>query len=99
MRVIVHTADPDPALVLLREAHPDVSFSGCNSHDGLAPAIAAEHPDVVYAMRFAGSTNYPRDPLFADNGPRWVSVGGSGIDHLGTWDTARVTVTNAAGAS
>lgn len=56
-------------------------------------------PEVMYAVRFAGTEGYPREAVFAKDGPRWVSNGGAGVDHFGHWDTARVTVTNAAGAA
>ena len=97
--VIVHTGDPAPVLELLRAEHRDITFTGVDSYDALADAIAAIRPEAVYAMRFAGSVNYPRDALLSPGGPCWISVGGSGVDHLGHWNTEQVTVTNAAGVA
>jgi phosphoglycerate dehydrogenase-like enzyme len=56
-------------------------------------------PEVLYTVRFAGTPNYPRAQVIGSPSLRWVSVGGSGIDHLGVWDPARLTVTNAAGVA
>ena len=53
--------------------------------------------EVVYSVRFAGTPGFPRAALIDSPTVRWVSVGGSGTDHLAPWDTERVTVTNAAG--
>lgn len=55
--------------------------------------------EVVYSVRFAGTPGFPRAALIDSPTVRWVSVGGSGTDHLAPWDTERVTVTNAAGVA
>jgi len=97
--VILHTDAPEPALVLARERYPNVSFSTCDSYDGLPGAIARTGADVVYSVRFGGTPGFPRAAVLESDTVRWVSVGGSGTDHLATWDPARVTVTNAAGVA
>ncbi len=97
--VILHTDAPDAALAVARQAHPDLGFHGCDSYDALPDLIAQTGAEVVYSVRFAGTPGYPRAVLL-DGGPvKWVSVGGSGTDHLADWDTGLVTVTNAAGVA
>lgn len=97
--VILHTDAPDVALSLARKAHPDLSFHGCDSYDALPALIEQTRAEVVYSVRFAGTPGYPRAALLDGGSVAWVSVGGSGTDHLADWDTTRVTVTNAAGVA
>jgi phosphoglycerate dehydrogenase-like enzyme len=96
-RILLHNSETAPFARLLSERFPDVQVFECTSYQGLPQAIARSRPDVVYSVRFDGTPGFPADALFAGDGPRWVANGGAGTDHFGQWDTARVTVTNAAG--
>ena len=62
-------------------------------------ALHREQPDVLFTIRFAGSAGFPRQAITMSPTLRWVSVGGSGTDHLFPWDPSRLTVTNAAGVA
>ncbi|MEM8758722.1 MAG: D-2-hydroxyacid dehydrogenase [Pseudomonadota bacterium] len=97
--VILHMADPSPALDSARAAHQDVTFEGCDSYAALPEVISRTGAEIVYSVRFAGTPGFPRAALIDSPTVRWVSVGGSGTDHLAGWDPARVTVTNAAGVA
>src|SRR5690349_10398508 len=97
--VLVHTDRPEPALAVLAEAHPDLAVTTCTSYEGLAAAIGDCRAEVVYTVRFAGTPGFPRRALVESPDVRWVSVGGSGVDHLQPWDPHAVTVTNAAGVA
>ena len=97
--IIVHTDKPGPVLAVLAENHPDLQVKACDSYAGLAEAIAGIEAEVVYSVRFAGTPLFPRQALVESATVRWVSVGGSGTDHLRPWDSAKVTVTNAAGVA
>jgi len=97
--IIVHAGEPEPALAMLAESHPDLQVKACDSYAGLAEAIAEIEAEVVYSVRFAGTPMFPRRALVESATVRWVSVGGSGTDHLRPWDAAKVTVTNAAGVA
>ncbi len=98
-RVLVHTRDPAPLLERLEQAMPAVAARGHDSYDGLGPVLAEFRPDVVYSIAFDGRAGYPREALLGEGGPRWIAVGGSGVDHLRPWQTDAVTVTNAAGVA
>ncbi len=64
------------------------------------PAVLAKvQPDAMFSTRFAGTPHYPTQTILGPDGPRWISVGGSGVDHLGHWDPGKTTVTNAAGVA
>ncbi|MBI1218161.1 MAG: D-2-hydroxyacid dehydrogenase [Rhodobacteraceae bacterium] len=97
--VLLHTDDGALALRVLAETHPDLPMRLCESHEGMARALAESAAEVVYSVRFAGAAPYPRAALMAAPALRWISVGGSGTDHLRPWDAARLTVTNAAGVA
>ncbi|MEL7098422.1 MAG: D-2-hydroxyacid dehydrogenase [Pseudomonadota bacterium] len=99
VNVILHARGAEDALELARRRHPGVTFTTCDTYDGLEPMISDTGAEIVYSIRFDGTPAFPRAALVESETVRWVSVGGSGTDHLATWDPAHVTVTNAAGVA
>ena len=99
LAVILHTDAPNDALALAQRRHPGVNFVACDSYAALPDAITQTQAEVIYSVRFAGTVDFPREAVLNSPSVKWVSVGGSGTDHLQTWDTDRVTVTNAAGVA
>lgn len=97
--VILHTDQPEPALTLARARHPQIPFTACSTYDALPQIIKDTRAEIVYSVRFAGTPGFPREALLVSDTVKWVSVGGSGTDHLASWDPAQVTVTNAAGVA
>jgi len=97
--VILHTDRPATALSVLHETHPDLTVHTCDSYAGLPHMIERSKAEVVYSVRFDGTPRFPRQALIENPTVKWVSVGGSGTDHLGRWDASRLTVTNAAGVA
>ncbi len=97
--VMVHVSDPEPSVEAVRLAHPDLEVAACDSYEGLADALEKSGASVVYTVRFDGTNRYPRESLVENPAVRWVSIGGSGTDHLLPWYTGAVTVTNAAGVA
>lgn len=97
--VILHTDRPEPGLAILRETHPDLSVHACETYAELPSMIEHMAAEVVYSVRFDGTPRFPRQSLVESPTVKWVSVGGSGTDHLGRWDPSRLTVTNAAGVA
>lgn len=95
--VMIHSDDPAPAAELVRARHPDLTVETCNTYEGLAGALRRTGASAVHTVRFDGTPRFPRAALIENPAVRWVSVGGSGTDHLGRWSPASVTVTNAAG--
>lgn len=98
VRLVLHTSDPAPMLAEIAARFPQVETTPCPEFRALPQVLAETRPDALYTVRFEPGP-YPRDAVFADTGPRWVANGGVGVDHLGPWDPARVTVTNAAGVA
>jgi phosphoglycerate dehydrogenase-like enzyme len=99
MKLIVHYDQPELVLDILRQRHPDADIACSTDYASLPGILERERPEVLYTIRFAGTPNYPRAAVIGTPTLRWISVGGSGVDHLGAWDPARLTVTNAAGAA
>ena len=98
-KVLLHNDRTHDLADQLKQRFPTIKIGECNTYENLPDVIATFQPDVVYAIRFAGSDGYPVAAFFAENGPRWIANGGAGTDHLGTWDPKRTTVTNAAGVA
>ncbi len=97
--VVIHTDNPQTHVDLLSARHRDLTFVPCNSYDALPQCLRDTRPDIMFSTRFAGTPTYPTQAVLGPDGPRWLSVGGSGVDHLGQWDTNKVVVTNAAGVA
>ena len=97
--VIIHSGNPSDAASRVRAGHPDIAVHTCDSFAALPGMIADTGADVVYSIRFDPVTPYPRAAVVENDQVKWLSVGGSGTDHLGHWNPDRVTVTNSAGSA
>ncbi len=97
--ILLHNSETGEMAARLKAALPNITVAECNSYEGMQSLVPELKPDVVYSVRFAGTPGFPRDIMLGPDGPRWISVGGSGCDHLGQWDTEQVTVTNSAGVA
>ena len=97
--VILHTDQPDAATAVLAQQHPDLEVHVCGTYEGLMPMLEATGAEVIYSVRFAGNRGFPRAGLLTSPTLRWLSIGGSGTDHLRPWDARKLTVTNAAGVA
>src|SRR5215510_9177976 len=97
MKLLVHYDKPEMILDIVRLRHPAATIACCTDYASMPETNAREMPEVLFTIRFAGTPGFPRAAILASSSLRWVSVGGSGTDHLAPWDPARLTVTNAAG--
>lgn len=97
--VILHTDNPDASRAVLAKGHPDLEIHTCETYKGLPELVAETGAEVVYSVRFAGTPGFPRAALMNASTVKWVSVGGSGTDHLNPWNPEALTVTNAAGVA
>jgi len=96
---LLHTDTPDAARAVLARAHPELEIHSCDSYEALPARIAETGAEVVYSVRFAGTPGFPRQALIDAPTVKWVSVGGSGTDHMSPWDPKALCVTNAAGVA
>lgn len=99
LRILLHNSHTDPMLPKLANVAPEAVVETCNDNKGLPAKIEAFRPDVLYSIRFTTPEPFPAAAIFAENGPKWLAIGGAGIDHLGHWDPDKSTVTNAAGVA
>lgn len=97
--VIVSWEAPAPLVAALAQVHPDLAIHGCDSYAALPAVIAETRAEVVFTIKFGGGEPFPRAAVVESPIVRWVSVGGSGTDHLRPWMPDHVTVTNAAGVA
>ncbi|PBB39450.1 D-2-hydroxyacid dehydrogenase [Mesorhizobium sp. WSM3868] len=97
--IIVSSDAPDGPIAVLAETHPDIRVLGCDSYEALPDLIADTGAEVVFTIKFDRGSHYPRAALVESPTVRWVSVGGSGTDHLRPWDPTKVTITNSAGVA
>ena len=96
---ILHTDNPDASRDVLAKSHPDLTIQTCDSYDALPAMIAETGAEVVYSVRFNGTPGFPRQALIDAPTVKWVSVGGSGTDHMNPWNPETLSVTNAAGVA
>ena len=99
MKVIIHYHRPELFIGHLESRFPEIGFTCCRTYEALAETLAVTEPDVFYGIIFAGRRDYPRQALLATPSLKWISVGGSGTDHLAPWDPAAITITNSAGVA
>jgi phosphoglycerate dehydrogenase-like enzyme len=97
MRLLIHSDKAGELLEPLQRRHPDVELCLCTDYASLPRVLRERQPEVLYTIRFAGTPGFPRAAILESPSLRWVSVGGSGTDHIAPWDARRLTVTNAAG--
>lgn len=97
--VLLHTDKPEASTDVLRSAHPDIEIHTCSSYKNLPSAIERSKAEVIYTVRFAGTEHFPRKAMLEAQSVKWVSIGGSGSDHMTPWDPEHVIVTNAAGVA
>ncbi len=98
-RILLHNDITDQMAERLHVAMPDAQIACCQSYPDLPDKLAEFKPDIAYSICFKGRAGFPREALLGADGPKWIAVGGSGVDHLTPWDAAKTTVTNSAGVA
>ena len=98
-KVLIHNDKPERYVAALKDAVPEAEVIAHDSYEGMEEVLKETQPDAMYSIRFGGTYGFPTEAVLGPYGPEWISVGGSGCDHLGHWDTSRTTVTNSAGVA
>jgi len=99
-KIIILAEQPAHLVDKLRTRIPDAVVKGCDDYVEMSALVPEFTPDIVFSITFSASRHeYPRDILKGPEGPKWISVGGSGVDHMKGWDPERLTVTNSAGVA
>ena len=101
-------SDTRPRRALLLHSRPDevmgalaacegLEWAAATTADEVAPALERHDPEVVFSIKTSSFAGTAHATALSGRSVRWFHVGGSGRDHLGTWDESRVTVTDCAG--
>ena len=90
--VILHTDNPDASREVLEKRHSDLPIRTCSTYEGLAGLISETEAEVVYSVRFQGTPGFPREALVSSESVRWISIAGSGTDHLAPWDLSLIHI-------
>jgi len=94
--LVLHDTPSDFAgLLAARCAGAVVEYA--TSPEQVLPQLAAVQPTAVLSIKHSQFPGEAHLPALHFPSVRWFHVGGSGVDHLGTWDPAAVTVTHSAG--
>ncbi|MCY4315697.1 MAG: D-2-hydroxyacid dehydrogenase [Roseovarius sp.] len=95
--VLLHTDAPDEAFEVLSQNHGGLRIHVCENYEDIPQVLRNTRAEVVYSVRFAGTPAFPREAILNAPSVKWISVGGSGTDHLAPWDISKTVVTNSAG--
>lgn len=98
MRVVVLSDQPRCISDVLETRCDGAEVQVCSRYGELLPLLDAFQPNILLAYKIKGDPEaFPADAIVNFPSLKWVHVGGAGIDHLGNWDDARLTVTNSSG--
>ena len=99
MKLMVHFDRPEIFLDVITTRLPQLRIECCRDNAGLAAALERFRPELFFVIKFDRTVAYPRDTVLACPTLQWITVGGTGVDHLRPWDPDRVMVTNSVGVS
>lgn len=97
MRILVLHSEPHDFRDWLVAETPGHQLFWASSAAEVGPTLAQAKPEVVLSIKHSQFPGPAHRMALECPSVRWFQVGGSGTDHLGAWDTGRVTVTNAPG--
>ena len=81
----------------MRERLPQHELGWARSPGEVTQHLESFQPEVVFSIKHSEFPGPAHLPALHYPTVKWFQVGGSGYEHLGTWDRAKVTVTNSAG--
>ncbi|MFK7877661.1 MAG: D-2-hydroxyacid dehydrogenase [Paracoccaceae bacterium] len=98
-RVLIHTDTPQRHLAKLTEAYPQVQAQSVVRNSEVSDTLNQFAPDVMFSVNHSSDAAYPSDAVRTCKSLKWLSVGGSGTDHIAPWSGKNLRVTNSAGVS
>lgn len=96
-RVLVLHDRPDDFSELLGRRLAGVPVGFATRPEEVEEALERLRPTAVLSIKHSDYPGPAHRPALLAPSVRWFHVGGSGFEHLETWDPARVAVTNCAG--
>ena len=97
MKILVLHNEPKDFKSWLESSCPLDDFIWASSPDELSLQLKNSQPEVVFSIKHSEFFGKFHAQALAYPSVRWFQVGGSGTEHLATWDSNRVTVTNSVG--
>lgn len=96
-RVVVIYPRPEDFREYLATRFPDIHFCYAVDFEEVGKQLTENEPEAIFSIKMPELS--PPAHHEAANFPsvRWVHVGGSGYEHLGSWDRDRTVVTHSAG--
>ncbi|MCO4769771.1 MAG: D-2-hydroxyacid dehydrogenase [Deltaproteobacteria bacterium] len=82
---------------LLAQRCADAEVRFATRAEEVASSLAGFRPTAVLSIKHSGFPGEVHAPAVHAPGVQWFHVGGSGFEHLGTWDPSVVQVTHSAG--
>lgn len=98
-RVLIHTSAPQRHIATLTNAMPDVKIEAAAKNSELPRMLDSFQPDAMFTVNITSDAPFPQADVLACQNLKWVSVGGSGTDHVAPWEREKLTVTNSAGVA
>ncbi len=97
MKVLVAHTTPNDFRDYLLNRFPDDHFHFTDRPEELVEDLARHQPEAVFTIKQKSFPPRFHPPIVSAPSVRWVQVGGSGYEHIGSWDRNKVQVTNCAG--
>lgn len=97
MKLLVLHNRPEDFVDLVIAACPDDEVRWVDDAANIECEVDELGPEVVFSIKHSAFPGHLHRPALLAPTVRWFHVGGSGVEHLGEWNSAQVTLTNAAG--
>lgn len=97
LKILILHDRPDDFREWLEGETPGAVFRWVVRPGDVGPALEEFRPEVVFSIKHSGFPGPAHTRALTAPSVKWFQVGGSGTDHLGSWDPAQVIVTNCAG--
>lgn len=81
----------------LERRHPDLEVCYVERAADLEASLAGSDFEAVFSIKLTPPAHVDQQIILQHGSVRFFQVGGSGYEHLGSWDPARVAVANCAG--
>lgn len=95
--VLVIYVRPEDFREYLAVRFPDIRFSYAVEAEDVGKQLAENEPEAIFSIKMPELTPLAHHEAANFSSVRWVHVGGSGYEHLGSWDRDRTVVTHSAG--
>lgn len=97
MKILVLASENPELSTTLEPLKTKHQVTWARQADEVSEALSAARPEVILSIKHSQFPGEAHKLALDFPSVRWFHVGGSGTEHLGSWDPQKVTVTNSAG--